>query len=262
MSRKPSKPSPAHSQSVDEFYSNEFSQPPKADTRPQSTNALKIKLDHLKKVEPLTENQQKFWDAYDIGTYAMMLYGSAGTGKTWIALYKALTEVLSKETPFERVIIVRSAVTGRDQGFLPGSLDEKMSQYAEPYKAICQELFGRKDAYDRLSEQGMVTLLSTSYLRGSTFNDAIIIFDEFQNSSWQETKTVISRLGNRSKIILCGDYGQNDLNKTKNDVSGFPEVFRIAEQMKEFVNVRFTTADIVRSSFSKSFLIACEKLGI
>lgn len=262
MSRKPSKAPATHTQSVDDFYSAEFSQAPKAEVKIPSTNALKIKLDHLKTVEPLTENQKKFWEAYDVGTYAMMLYGSAGTGKTWIAMYKALIDVLSRDTPFERIIIVRSAVTGRDQGFLPGSLDEKMSQYAEPYKAVCQELFGRKDAYDRLTEQGMITLLSTSYLRGTTFNDSIIIFDEFQNSSWQETKTVISRLGNRSKLILCGDFSQNDLNKSKHDVSGFPEVFRVAESMKEFVNIRFTTADILRSSFVKNFLVCCEKLDL
>jgi phosphate starvation-inducible protein PhoH len=225
-------------------------------------NSLKIKLDHLKTFEPLTANQKIFFDAYDKGSYAFMLYGSAGTGKSFIALYKALEEVLDKGNPFKKVVIVRSSVPSRDSGFLPGSLEDKMSIYEEPYKQICADLFGRSDAYDILKEQGYIEFLSTSYLRGTTFNDSIIFFDEIQNETWNSIKTVISRTGTRSKLILSGDYAQNDLTKSKNDQSGFKELLQVAERMKEFDFVRFTTDDIVRSSFTKNFLIACETLGL
>jgi phosphate starvation-inducible protein PhoH len=237
---------------------------PQTEKHPSPTvnNSLKIKLDHLKTFEPLTANQKIFFDAYDKGSYAFMLYGSAGTGKSFIALYKALEEVLDKGNPFKKVVIVRSSVPSRDSGFLPGSLEDKMSIYEEPYKQICADLFGRSDAYDRLKEQGYIEFLSTSYLRGTTFNDSIIFFDEIQNETWNSIKTVISRTGTRSKLILSGDYAQNDLTKSKNDQSGFKELLQVAERMKEFDFVRFTTDDIVRSSFTKNFLIACETLGL
>jgi phosphate starvation-inducible PhoH-like protein len=225
-------------------------------------NSLKIKLDHLKTFEPLTENQKIFFDAYDKGSYAFMLYGSAGTGKSFIALYKALEEVLDKGNPFKKLVIIRSSVPSRDSGFLPGSLEEKNAIYEEPYKQICADLFGRSDAYDRLKEQGYIEFLSTSYLRGTTFNDSIIFFDEFQSATWHEDRTILSRTGTRSKLILSGDFSQNDLIKSKNDQSGFHDLFAVATEMDEFDMIQFTTNDIVRSSFTKNFIIACEKLGL
>ena len=230
--------------------------------QPQTTNSLKLKLDNLKTFEPLTENQKLFFDAYNKGSYAFMLYGSAGTGKSFIAIYKALEEVMDKSNPFKKLVIVRSSVSTRDQGFLPGTAEEKNAIYEEPYKQICHDLFGRPDAYDRLKEQKYIEFISTSYLRGTTFNDSIIFFDEFQNANWGECKTILTRTGYRSKIILSGDFSQNDLTKSKNDQSAFKELHAVCTEMDEFDMIQFTTDDIVRSSFTKNFIVACEKLGL
>jgi len=219
-------------------------------------NTLKIKLDHLKKFEPLTENQKIFFDAYKKGDYFVALHGVAGTGKTFCALYKALEEVLDKNNPFQKIIIVRSAVQGREIGHLPGDVTEKMEIYQQPYVQICDILFGRKDAYQRLSEQGHIEFISTSFIRGMSFDDAIIIVDEMQNMTFEEIDTVMTRVGYRSKIIWCGDYRQTDLNKKRNDVSGILKFFDVAYHMNAFTKIEFTVDDIVRSSLVKDYIIA------
>jgi len=224
--------------------------------QPSISNALKIKLDHLKTFEPLTENQRIFFDAYKRGDYFLALHGVAGTGKTFCALYKALEEVLDKNNPFKKVIIVRSAVQSREIGHLPGDVTEKMEIYQQPYVQIADTLFGRKDAYQRLSEQGYVEFISTSFIRGMSFDDAIIIVDEMQNMTFEEIDTVMTRVGYRSKIIWCGDYRQTDLNKKKNDVSGILKFFDVAYHMRAFTKVEFTVDDIVRSSLVKDYIIA------
>jgi phosphate starvation-inducible PhoH-like protein len=225
-------------------------------THQPSSNALKIKLDHLKTFEPLTDNQRIFFDAYKRGDYFLALHGVAGTGKTFCALYKALEEVLDKNNPFKKVIIVRSAVQSREIGHLPGDVTEKMEIYQQPYVQIADTLFGRKDAYQRLSEQGYVEFISTSFIRGMSFDDAIIIVDEMQNMTFEEIDTVMTRVGYRSKIIWCGDYRQTDLNKKKNDVSGILKFFDVAYHMKAFTKIEFTVDDIVRSSLVKDYIIA------
>lgn len=224
--------------------------------QPITTNALKIKLDHLKTFEPLTENQRLFFEAYKRGDYFLALHGVAGTGKTFCALYKALEEVLDKNNPFKKVIIVRSAVQSREIGHLPGDVTEKMEIYQQPYVQICDTLFGRKDAYQRLAEQNHVEFISTSFIRGMSFDDAIIIVDEMQNMTFEEIDTVMTRVGYRSKIIWCGDYRQTDLNKKKNDVSGILKFFDVAYHMNAFTKIEFTVDDIVRSSLVKDYIIA------
>jgi predicted ribonuclease YlaK len=224
--------------------------------QPVTSNALKIKLDHLKTFEPLTDNQRLFFDAYKRGDYFIALHGVAGTGKTFCALYKALEEVLDKNNPFKKVIIVRSAVQSREIGHLPGDVSEKMEIYQQPYRQICETLFGRKDAWDRLEEQNFVEFISTSFIRGMSFDDAIIIVDEMQNMTFEEIDTVMTRVGYRSKIIWCGDYRQTDLNKKKNDVSGILKFFDIAHHMKAFTKFEFDVDDIVRSSLVKDYIIA------
>ena len=221
-----------------------------------NNNALKIKLDHLKTFDPLTENQRLFFDAYKRGDYFVALHGVAGTGKTFIALYKALEEVLDKTNPFNKIIIVRSAVPSREIGHLPGDLDEKTEIYRQPYQQICETLFDRKDAYTRLEEQGHIEFISTSFIRGMSFDDAIIIVDEMQNMTFEEIDTVMTRVGYRSKIIWCGDYRQTDLNKKKNDVSGILKFFDIAHHMHAFTRIEFTAQDIVRSSLVKDYILA------
>ena len=224
--------------------------------QPAMSNTLKIKLDHLKTFQALTDNQQLFFDSYKRGDYFMALHGVAGTGKTFCALYKALEEVLDKSNPFKKVIVVRSAVQGREIGHLPGDVNEKMEIYQQPYVQICDTLFGRKDAWERLSEQGYVEFISTSFIRGMSFDDAIIVVDEIQNLSFEEIDTVITRVGHQSKIIWCGDYRQTDLNKKKSDMTGILKFFDIAMHMRSFTKIEFTVEDIVRSSLVREYIIA------
>lgn len=219
-------------------------------------NSLKIRIDDLKTFQPLTDNQKAFFDAYKRGDYFIALHGVAGTGKTFCALYKALEEVLDKANPFKKIIIVRSAVPSREVGHLPGDLDEKTEIYRQPYRQICETLFVRRDAYDRLEEQGFVEFISTSFIRGMSFDDAIILVDEMQNLTYEEIDTVMTRVGYRSKIIWCGDYRQTDLNKKRNDMSGILKFFDIAMHMESFTRIEFTVNDIVRSSLVKDYILA------
>lgn len=221
----------------------------------QASQSLRIKLDALKTFDPLTANQKLFFDAYKRGDYFVALHGVAGTGKTFIAMYKALEEVLDKSNPFNKIIIVRSAVQSRDMGHLPGDIDEKMEIYQQPYRQVCHTLFARPDAFQRLEEQGYVEFISTSFIRGMSFDDAIIIVDEMQNMNYEEIDTVMTRVGHRSKIIWCGDYRQTDLKK-KDDKSGILKFFEIAGHMKAFTRIEFTAADIVRSSLVKDYILA------
>jgi phosphate starvation-inducible protein PhoH len=151
---------------------------------------------------------------------------------------------------------VRSAVQSREIGHLPGDVTEKMEIYQQPYVQICDTLFGRKDAYQRLEEQGYIDFISTSFIRGMSFDDAIIIVDEMQNLTFEEIDTVMTRVGYRSKIIWCGDYRQTDLNKKKNDMTGILKFFDIAHHMRAFTRIEFTPDDIVRSSLVKDYILA------
>jgi len=228
----------------------------------QKPHHLKLRIDDLKTFTPLTENQKLFFEAYKRGDYFMGLFGSPGVGKTFLAVLKSLEEVLDKSNSFDKIVVVRSAVQVRDQGFVPGDLEEKMQIYETPYVEICNTLFGRPDAWQRLKEQGHARFISTTAIRGISIDDAIIIVDECQSMTWHELSSVITRTGHRSKIIFVGDLKQNDLVKSRNDVSGLQDFLRVAETMSEFTRINFTSEDIVRSSLVKSFIVACERLGV
>lgn len=227
-----------------------------------------VKYSDLRKLEPLTYTQSAIFSAWEnefnsdefIG---LILGGCAGTGKSTIAMYLALTEVLKPDSEFKKIVLIRNTTSLRTGGFLPGTLEEKNSVVENPYYGICEFLSrGNKSAYEKLKEAGKLEFLSTSYLRGETFDDAIVIVEECQCMNWAELKTVNTRIGKNSKIIFTGDFAQNDLIYNKNDVSGWNEFMKVSDRMKEFKKFSFTTDDIVRSGFVKSFLIACDSFGI
>lgn len=215
----------------------------------------------LKKIEPLTENQNSAFEAYDRGKN-LMLHGIAGTGKSFLSLYLSLREVMeTPNSPYKRVVIVRSVVPTRDMGFLPGTNREKAKVYEAPYYAICTELFGRGDAYDILKQKNLVDFISTSFIRGITLNNSIIVVDEMQNMTLHELDSIITRVGKHCKIIFSGDFRQSDFTKSQ-EKSGIVDFMRIIERMKAFHFVDFDENDIVRSGLVKSYIIEKDKLGI
>ena len=215
---------------------------------------LKIKIDDLKTISPLTDNQRKFFELYST-SQAMLLHGLAGTGKSYIALYKALEEVLNKSTTYEKVVVVRSAVPSREIGFLPGDEREKTEVYQLPYIEICEDLFNRTDAFQRLQEQKSINFMVTSFVRGITLDNSVIIVDECQNMTDMELNSIITRVGDRSKIIFCGDFRQTDLYK-KTDISGLKKFMIIADMMPSFKVIEFEVEDIVRSDLVKEYILA------
>jgi len=217
-------------------------------------NKLKIKIDDLFQIEPLTGNQQKFFQLYNESKF-IILHGVAGTGKTYIALYKAIEEILSKGKPKQKVVIVRSAVPSRDIGYLPGDEHEKTAVYEKPYIEICDSLFGKRDAYQRLTEQHNISFMNTSFVRGITLDDSIILVDECQNMTDMELNSIMTRVGQKSKIIFCGDFRQTDLYK-KHEQSGLKKFMVIADMMQHAKSVEFYNEDIVRSELVKQYIVA------
>lgn len=212
----------------------------------------KFSIHDVKDISPLTDNQELTFKHWDAGQN-MVLEGYAGTGKTFLALYLALCTVLDNESDQRKIVIVRSAVPSRQIGFLPGTEDEKLQVYERPYMQICDELFKWKNSYKNLKDIGLIEFESTSFLRGCTYDDAIIIFDEFQNSIEQELETVISRVGINSRLILCGDdVHQNDVGGQ----SGGKKILPILRKMESVSFVDFEWSDCVRSGFVKEFLKA------
>jgi phosphate starvation-inducible protein PhoH len=213
-------------------------------------------------IQPMTDNQALAFESWADG-YNLVLHGMPGTGKTFLALHFALSAVLNPKTTYNKVYIVRSAVPAREMGFLPGTQKEKMEVYEGPYTTICAKLFGRKDAYGILKTKNSIEFIPSSFLRGETFDDCVIIVDECQNMGGQELHTVMTRGGDNCKIIFCGDVKQDDLtNERKREVSGLREFMPILESMEEFDFIEFVADDIVRSDLVKSYIIARDKLGL
>jgi phosphate starvation-inducible PhoH-like protein len=219
------------------------------------TKSLKITLDHLNTISPMTENQKIFFNLFESGIDAILLHGVAGTGKTFIALYKALEQVLDRSSDFQKVIIVRSAVPSREIGHLPGDEKEKSEVYKLPYIDICDSLFNHIQPFVRLEELKAVQFLITSFVRGITLDNSIVIVDECQNMTDMELNSIMTRVGTHSKIIFCGDFRQTDLYK-RNDMSGLKKFIAIADAMPSFKVVEFGVDDIVRSKLVKEYIIA------
>ena len=217
-------------------------------------------------VNPITENQKFFFEEWDKGNN-LFAYGAAGTGKTFIALYLALKEVMNEESPYDKVYIVRSLVSTREIGFLPGTHEDKSELYQIPYKNMVRNMFHMPDQmsfdmlYDNLKNQETISFWSTSFLRGTTLDNAIIIVDESQNLHFHELDTIMTRVGQDSRIIFCGDASQSDLVKAT-DRTGIIDFQRILQTMDEFSLIEYGIEDIVRSGIVKSYIIAKINLGI
>jgi phosphate starvation-inducible protein PhoH and related proteins len=208
----------------------------------------------LRTIKPLTLNQQRTFKAYDQGTN-LVLHGYAGTGKTFISMYLALDEILNYSSEFTRVCIVRSIVSSRNPGFLPGGPKEKASVFEEPYHEICDDLFGRGGGYQTLKQRGIIDFTTTSFLRGRTFRNAIMIVDEPQNMTFHELDTVMTRVGDNTKIIFTGDFRQSDMDNGR-EKSGLIQFMNIIKQMKtNFEYIEFGQEDIVRSGIVKDYII-------
>ena len=218
----------------------------------------KLRLEDLIEIQPLTENQKEVFDAYEKGN-SLILAGSAGTGKTFMALALALEEVMDRSTPFDKVIIVRSIVPTRDIGFLPGNEEEKKDAYTGPYRAVCTELFDDPDAWVKLVQTGHIEFLSTSFIRGVTLNNAIVVVDEMQNLTYHELDSVITRVGRCCRFIMCGDYYQSDFHK-ETDKNGILRFLEIVEQLKHFKVIEFGWEDIVRSDFVRDYIMTKEMM--
>ena len=235
-------------------------------TLKQKKRRKPISEDYMIPVEPITDNQKRFFDAWDEDKM-IYAYGVAGTGKTFIALYKALRDVLGETTPYEKIYIVRSLVATREIGFLPGDHEDKSSLYQIPYKNMVQAMFEMPDdnsydmLYDNLKAQETISFWSTSFIRGTTLDNAIVIIDECQNLNFHELDSIITRVGQDSKIIFCGDAAQTDLLKN-NERTGILDFQRIIQNMDEFSLVEFCIDDIVRSGLVRSYLVSKINLGL
>ena len=229
-------------------------------TSKQMKRKKPINTDMMRDIEPLTDNQKKLFDSYKDGKN-LVAYGAAGTGKTFITLYNALQDVLDPSTPYEKIYIVRSLVATREIGFLPGDHEDKSSLYQIPYKNMVKfrfEMPSESDfemLYGNLKNQGTISFWSTSFIRGTTLDNAIVIVDEFQNLNYHELDSIMTRIGENGKIMFCGDATQSDLVKTneRNGVSDFMKILRI---MPSVDIIEFGIEDIVRSGLVKEYLLA------
>jgi phosphate starvation-inducible PhoH-like protein len=226
-----------------------------------------INSDLMVDIKPLTDNQEKFFEAYNAGKN-MFAYGAAGTGKTFVALYLALKDVLDQFTPYEKVYVVRSLVSTREIGFLPGDHEDKAALYQIPYKNMVKYMFEMQDEnefemlYGALKAQETIRFWSTSFIRGTTMDNCIIIVDEMQNLNFHELDSIITRVGENCKIVFCGDAAQSDLVKT-NERNGILDFMKIIQAMTDdFTCVEYDVNDIVRSGFVRNYIMTKIALGI
>ena len=235
-------------------------------TAKQRRRKKPINSDLMREIEPLTDNQENLYRCYK-NNQNIVAYGCAGTGKTFITLYNALVDVLNPSTPYEKIYIVRSLVATREIGFLPGDHEDKSLLYQIPYKNMVKYMFELESdsefemLYGNLKTQGTISFWSTSFLRGTTLDNAIIIVDEFQNLNYHELDSIITRSGENTKICFCGDASQSDLTKTneRNGIMDFTKILRI---MPSFDFIEFGMEDIVRSGLCKEYIMAKHSMGM
>ncbi len=226
--------------------------------QPNYQEKLNFKLRHF---DPLTQNQKHAFDSFK-NDKNLMLHGIAGTGKSFMAMYLSLKQILGdQESPYKRIVIVRTVVPTRDMGFLPGNTKEKTKVYEAPYYAICTELFGRGDSYEYLKSKNLIEFISTSFIRGITLNDCIVIVDEMQNATLHELDSVITRIGHNCKIIFCGDFRQSDFTR-EHEKNGLTDFMRVVRSMRSFDLIEFEANDIVRSALVKEYIILKDKMKV
>ena len=234
-------------------------------TAKQMKRKKPINADMMRDIEPLTDNQKALFEAY-AKDQNLVAYGVAGTGKTFITLYNALCDVLNPETPYEKIYIVRSLVATREIGFLPGDHEDKSTLYQIPYKHMVKYMFEMPTEadfemlYGNLKAQETIKFWSTSFIRGTTLDNAIVIVDEFQNLNFHELDSIITRVGENTKIMFCGDATQTDLVKT-NERNGIVDFMRILRAMPSFDVIEFDIEDIVRSGLVREYIVAKIETG-
>lgn len=220
-----------------------------------------VKFEDLIQIEPITKNQVKAFESWADGEN-LVLAGSAGTGKTFVAMYLALQSSLEPSTPYHKVVVVRSIVPTRDMGYLPGTKEEKVEPFETPYKTISLELFDYDSAvYNKLINNHQMEFITTSFVRGTQLNNAIVIIDEMQNLNFHELDSVITRIGQDCRVIFSGDYYQSDFREGY-ERDGIQRFLRIVERLKNFSVITFGWDDIVRSDFLRDYIMTKEMLGI
>jgi phosphate starvation-inducible protein PhoH len=234
-----------------DFIEEMFERPKKIKRKKEPIQKFQL---NLRTVKPKTPNQQLVYDLFEQGNH-LVLHGMAGTGKTFVTLYLALQRLFEQRHDQKKIVIVRSVVPTREMGFLPGSEKDKMKTYEVPYQSMCIDMFSRGDAYEILKTKHQIEFLSTSFLRGTTLDDCIIIVDEAQNLTFHELDSIITRVGINSQIVFCGDCTQTDLDKPW-DKSGFDKFMEVLEHIESFSSVEFGFDDIVRSGLVRDYLIA------
>lgn len=229
-------------------------------------NAGKMpKLSDLRKLEPLTDTQAEFFRAWyeapedNIG---FILSGPAGVGKTFLAMFFALQEILNNDTVFKKVIIIRGTAQVSNMGFLPGDIDLKIQPFMAPYIQSCTDLTKNSHAFEKLQSTGKLEFMSTSFLRGLNFENCIVYVDEASSLTWHEINTICTRISKNTKLIVSGSSSQNDLVYSRNEKSGWKDFLNVSDKLSEFRRFNFTSNDIVRSGFTKSWVIACEQFGL
>ena len=238
---------------------------PNGMSRKQMKRKKPIDSSYMTEIKPLTDNQKVAFEHHGLGKN-LLLHGAAGTGKTFITLYLALQQVLDENSPYDKIYIVRSLVPTREIGFLPGDHEDKSALYQIPYKNMVRYMFSMPDdnsfdmLYDNLRAQETISFWSTSFIRGVTLDNSIVIVDEFSNLNFHELDSMITRIGEDSKIMFCGDITQTDLTR-ENDKNGISDFIKILQNMEDFSCIEFGIDDIVRSGLVKSYLIAKYNLG-
>ena len=205
-------------------------------------------------IVPRSATQKKYIDS--IKRYDMVIgIGPAGTGKTYLAMAMAVNALLKKHV--SRIILVRPAVeAGERLGFLPGDLYEKVNPYLRPLYDALFDMMDAEKAY-RLIDKGIIEIAPLAFMRGRTLNDSFVILDEAQNTTSEQMKMYLTRLGFNSKTVITGDITQIDLPQDK--VSGLIEIEGILKGIKDLCFVYFSEKDVVRHKLVQKIIRAYEK---